>query len=93
MDEDLRKHFDEHKRHMAVFASLSKIIDANNGCVLLNGNAIKKAYLDNENDCYMVEYNNGKKEIAYDVDTDLMFANINTWRENNSSEFNKIMGI
>ena len=55
MDEDLRKHFEEHKRHMAVFASLSKIIDANNGCVLLNGNAIKKAYLDNDNDCYMVE--------------------------------------
>ena len=45
MDEDLRKHFEEHKRHMAVFAGLSKIIDANNGCVLLNGNAIKKAYL------------------------------------------------
>ena len=41
----------------------------------------------------MVEYNNGKKEIAYSVDTDLMFANINTWRENNSSDFNKIMGI
>ena len=78
---------------MAVFASLSKILDSNNGCVLLHGNAIKKAYLDNDNDSSMVGYNNGKKEIAYDVDTDLMFANINTWRENNSSEFNKIMGI
>lgn len=90
---DFKKHLEEQKRHMAIFASLTMIIDANNGEVMLHGKDIKKAYLDKNTDCYMVEYQSGKTEIAYDVNTELMYANINTWRENNTSKFNQIMGI
>ena len=81
---------DKRLRKQAAFYMLTSIVDANKGNVELNTNTIKRAF-NNEDEIVMVEYSNGNKGLACDVDIEELESAICSWRDKHPKEFDRII--
>ena len=58
---------DERRLRMAAFYTLVSIVDKNDGCIKVRSEKIKRVF-NNEFNIVIVEYSNGKEDLAYNLD-------------------------
>ncbi len=81
---------DKRMKKRATFAMLVALVDANGGKVDFNTKEIKRCYND-ENEAVRIEYADGRDNLAYDADTDVLESAIFSWCDAHPKEFAKII--